>query len=318
MTRKRPALGRGLGALIPSAPAPAPAAPVRKDPPGEPPGRGQIRELPIEQLMPNPDQPRKHFAPAELEELAASIRTQGIIQPIVVTARTPAPTDPGAPRYLIVAGERRWRAAQRAGLHAVPVVVRDVAEEDRLELALVENIQRADLNPLEEAQAYAELSRLRGYTQEALAERVGKDRSTVANAMRLLRLPPKVQALVREGRLSMGHARALLGLEHEDEMTALAAEVVRGKLSVRATERAVRQRNAASTERPSQTDADADRRKIIVAELENRLRRRLGAKVRLRTRGKGKGAGVLEIPYGNLDELDRLLRVILGDPTRSQ
>ena len=220
------------------------------------------------------------------------------------------PGSGGAKTYLIIAGERRWRASQKAGLHEVPVVIRAIDEEDRLELALVENIQRADLNPIEEAQAYRELIRLREYTQEELAMRVGKDRSTVTNALRLLRLPDRVQELVQIGKLSMGHARALLGLEHEDAINAVATEVVRGNLSVRATEAAVRKYNAdQKAEVPSDEDS---RRKIIVGELETRLRRRLGARVRLKSKGK-KGNGMIEIPYASLDELDRLLKMLLVD-----
>ncbi|MEM6293814.1 MAG: ParB/RepB/Spo0J family partition protein [Myxococcota bacterium] len=318
---KRPALGRGLGALLPNqskgggkpagkdgdAKAPAGKGPKAKASEPEVPRTG-VQTLPIEQLRPNPEQPRKHFDPVKLEELTASIKHQGILQPIVVTPEA-KPGGKGPRTYLIIAGERRWRASQKAGLHAVPVVIREIVEEDRLELALVENIQRADLNPIEEAQAYAALIKLREYTQEELALRVGKDRSTVANAIRLLRLPDKVQTLVQTGRLSMGHARALLGLEHEDDMNAMAGEVVHDNLSVRATEAAIRKRNAAPKGPP--TDEES-RRKIIVGELETRLRRRLGARVRLKSGGK-KGNGTIEIPYGSLDELDRLLKVILDN-----
>jgi ParB family chromosome partitioning protein len=228
---------------------------------------------------------------------------------------SPVVTAPGMPRrYLIVAGERRWRAAQLAGLHEVPVVVREVDDDERLELALVENIQRADLNPIEEARAYSQLLQLRGWTQDEMAGRVGKDRSTIANALRLLRLPEKVQEMVREGQLSMGHARTLLGLEQEADILALAREVVRGGLSVRSTEQAVRKHNA-TPRTTAEPDDEAQRRKIIVRELEDRLRRRLGVRVKLRPKGKGKGAGTLEIPYGSLDELDRVLHVILHDPS---
>ncbi len=311
--KKRPALGRGLGALLPNqskggakdggakpAAAPVPA------PPSEP--RTGVQTLPIEQLQPNPEQPRKHFDPVKLDELSTSIKTQGLLQPIVVS---PQPsTRGGAKSYLIIAGERRWRASQKAGLHEVPVVIRSIDEEDRLELALVENIQRADLNPIEEAQAYRELIRLREYTQEELAMRVGKDRSTIANALRLLRLPDRVQEHVQVGKLSMGHARALLGLEHEDAINAVAAEVIRGNLSVRATEALVRKHNA---EQKAESPSDEDsRRKIIVGELETRLRRRLGARVKLKAKGK-KGQGMIEIPYASLDELDRLLKMLLSD-----
>ncbi len=309
-SKRRPALGRGLGALLPGAtPTPAATAATATDEPATTNADDGLRNVAIEQLSPGPDQPRKRFDPQALAELSQSIETQGIIQPIVVS---PADTAPGQPRhYVIVAGERRWRAAQQAGLRQVPVVVRKVDDHERLELALVENIQRADLNPIEEARAYAQLQKLRGWTQDQMAERVGKDRSTIANAVRLLRLPDRVQEMVREGRLSMGHARTLLGLEHETDIIALAKEVERASLSVRATEQAVRKHHA-PTPAPDAND-EADRRKIIVKELEDRLRRRLGVRVRLRPKGKGKGAGTLEIPYTSLDELDRVLHVILGD-----
>ncbi len=311
--KKRPALGRGLGALLPNAgkqaapkTAPAQSPPGSSEPSDTP--RVGVQTLPIEQLEPNPDQPRRYFDPTKLEELTTSIKNHGLLQPIVVTPHG-KPGD-GAQSYLIIAGERRWRASQKAGLHDVPVVIRAIAEDDRLELGLVENIQRADLNPIEEALAYAELIKLREYTQEELAARVGKDRSTVANAIRLLRLPQRVQGMVQVGTLSMGHARALLGLEHEDAMNAMATEVTRGSLSVRATEAAVRKHN---TEQTAQAPSDEDsRRKIIVGELETRLRRRLGARVSLKSKGK-KGQGMIEIPYASLDELDRLLKMLLAD-----
>lgn len=305
-TKRRPALGRGLGALIPSAPTPKPEPEAAAEPTDRDPGTG-LRTLPIEELSPSPDQPRKHFDETALNELAESIKANGIIQPIVVT---PAPASVGT-RYLIVAGERRWRAAQRAGLHDVPVVVRQTEEAERLELALVENIQRADLDPIEEARAFAQLIDVRGYTQDALAERVGKDRSTISNALRLLRLPEKVQTMVHAGQLSMGHARALLGLSDDRTMIEVAKEVVAEGLSVRATENAVRKR--ATDEQPVAPDDAVERRKIIVGELENRLRRRLGVRVKLRAKGS-KGAGTLEVPYASLDELDRVLKMILGDP----
>jgi ParB family chromosome partitioning protein len=312
--KRRPALGRGLGALLPGAgpkQGASEAGPAGEEPSVAAPAPGEgMRTVPIEALSPGPDQPRKRFDPQLLTELARSIETQGIIQPIVVS---PVATAPGQPRrYLIVAGERRWRAAQQAGLHEVPVVVREVDDEERLELALVENIQRADLNPIEEARAYAQLLQLRSWTQDELAGRVGKDRSTIANALRLLRLPEKVQEMVREGQLSMGHARTLLGLEQEGDIITLAREVARVGMSVRATEQAVRKHNA-TPRSPGEVDDEAQRRKIIVKELEDRLRRRLGVRVKLRPKGKGKGAGTLEIPYGSLDELDRVLHVILRD-----
>lgn len=304
-SKRRPALGRGLGALIPAAPAARPAPPPSA---GEPAIDRGPRTMAIEVLQASPEQPRRRFDEDRLRELAASITAQGIIQPIVVS-----PADE-AGKYFIIAGERRWRAAQMAGLHDVPVIVRETDAAQRLELALVENLQRADLNPMEEAQAYAQLCDLQGYSQQALAQRVGKDRSTVANALRLLRLPDRVQELVRTEQLSMGHARTLLGLDAEADMIDLARTIIKEGLSVRATERAVRAKTAESQPAPK-LDDEQQRRKIIVDELQTRLRRRLGVKVKLKTRSDK--AGVLEIPYGSLDELDRVLRMLLDDSARA-
>ena len=228
---KRPVLGRGLGALIPQRqaepaanPDPGQAGSSSGSQSGSQSGatpNSSLRTLPIESLVPNRDQPRKHFEAALLRELADSIKIHGIVQPIVVT---PHDDPPGS--FMIVAGERRWRAAQIAGQHDVPVVVRDTPESDRLELAVLENLQRLDLSPIEEAAAYRQLMDVREYTQEQLAERLGKDRSTISNALRLLKLPPKVQGYVQEGRLSMGHARALLALESPADMIELAMEAM--------------------------------------------------------------------------------------------
>lgn len=313
MSRKRPALGRGLGALIPeripdkSGDRPSPRADTEAPRP-DPSRDVAPRSAPIEALEPNPEQPRRRFERGALEDLAASIRSVGIIQPIVVTAKGPG-------RYEILAGERRWRAAQLAGLHEVPILLRDTPEEVRFEVALIENLQRADLDPIEEAQAFQQLIDIRGYTQEELAGRVGKDRSTIANALRLLGLPPKVQILVSEGALSMGHARALLGLEQATEMRELASEIIRRKLSVRATEAEVRRRRKARAEAEAELSGPSDehrRQAIIIADLETRLRRSLGTKVKLLTSKRGKGPGKIEIPYGDLDELNRLLHVLLA------
>ena len=299
MNRKRNALGRGLGSLIPQ---PRDETP-RPEQPATTAGRGEgLRRLPIEMLFPSPEQPRKHFDAEALQHLADSLLRQGMIQPIVVTPD-------GADRYLIVAGERRWRASQIAGIHDVPVIVRDTEEHERLELALVENIQRADLNPLEEARAYQQLMDLRGYTHEQLAERIGRDRSTITNSLRLLKLPDKVQDAVRDGRLSMGHARALLGLPREGDMIELARQILRSGMSVRATEQAVRRLSRAEEQPPAAPEQD--QRRIIVGELEDRIRRRLGVRARLRAKSTRKGGGVLEIPYADLDELDRVLHILL-------
>jgi ParB family chromosome partitioning protein len=301
---KRSALGRGLGALIPGAregreSTAVPALPAAASAHG-------LRILAIEALRPGAEQPRKRFDADRLRELADSIRHHGILQPIVVA---PIVGEPG--EYTIIAGERRWRAAQLAGLHEVPAIIRDAPESERLELAMIENLQRQDLDAIEEAQALRQLMDIKGYTQEQVAERIGKDRSTVANTLRLLGLPLRLQGMVHDGRLGMGHARALLGLDDLAAMSELADQVVRDALSVRAVERAVRQRLRDQEADPAAPEpgSDAERHTIIVRELEVRLRRALGAKVSLRERSQK--AGTIEIPYSSLDDLDRLLRLLL-------
>ncbi len=294
-TQKRNALGRGLAALIPGASAPTAApAPVAVNA-----ARGDgLRTLPIEDVHPAPGQPRKSFDDARLDELAASIRAQGIIQPVVVRVRE-------AGGYELIAGERRWRAAQRAGLHEVPAVVRDVAEKRAFEMALVENLQREDLNPIEEAQGFSRLVEEFGYTQEALAARVGKDRSTVANALRLLRLPDDVRELVVEGRLSMGHARALLGLESADAIGRLARRVVARELSVRQVELLVRRERDGEPSAPAVPKTPS----ASARDLAERLTRALGTRVKVVEAGPGKGH--LEISFHSLDQLDTVIARIL-------
>jgi len=289
---KRQALGRGLAALIPSAgETTADAAPHAT------PGSG-LRTLDIENIHPSNKQPRKHFDDARLDELAESIRSQGIIQPLVVRVR-----EGGG--FELVAGERRWRAAQRAGLHQVPAVVREVAESQAFEMALVENLQREDLNPIEEAEGYQRLVAEFGYTQESLSARVGKDRSTVANALRLLRLPPAVRALVIEGRLNMGHARALLGLESDPVIERLARQAVSRGLSVRQVESLVK-RERETGNRPAETPAQPS---PAARDLVRRLEQTLGTKVKL-VEATPK-SGHLEVFYSSLDELDAILARIL-------
>jgi ParB family chromosome partitioning protein len=299
-TQKRKALGRGLAALIPGAPAPA-ATPAPASTSPEQPARGGdgLRTIAIEDVHPSREQPRKQFDDARLEELAASIRAQGIIQPLVVRVRA-------AGGYELIAGERRWRAAQRAGLHEVPAVVRDVAEKRAFEMALVENLQREDLNPIEEAQGFERLIEEFGYTQEALASRVGKDRSTVANALRLLRLPDGVRGLVTEGRLSMGHARALLGIEAADAIERLARRVVARDLSVRQVEALVRRERDGE---PRVSATAPARPSVNARDLAERLTRALGTRVKVVEEGPGKGR--LEISYHSLDQLDVVLSRIL-------
>ncbi|ACL67826.1 parB-like partition protein [Anaeromyxobacter dehalogenans 2CP-1] len=291
--KRRPALGRGMAALLSNAPpppsaaaAPAPAIPGRT-----------LLTLPVEAIERNPEQPRKRFEDAKLEELAASIRQHGIVEPILVRK------DGG--RYRILAGERRWRAAQRAGLKEVPAVLREATDREAFELALVENLQRADLNAIEEAEAYEVLQADHGLTQEAIATRVGKERSTVANALRLLKLPEDVRESVRGGQLDMGHARALLGLEDGEAIRKIAQRAIREGLSVRATEALVR---SLSKKPPKAGPSDAPADSPAIRDLAHRLQRRLGA--RCRVVPKSAVAGKLEVEYTSLDELDGILAKI--------
>ncbi len=286
--KPRAALGRGMAALLSNA-APPPSVSVAAAS-----GRALL-SLPIEAVQRNPGQPRKRFEEARHEELAASIREHGIVEPILVRRD-------GA-GYRILAGERRWRAAQRAGLKEIPAILRDASDREAFELALVENLQREDLNPIEEAEAFDVLVREHGLTQEAVAQAVGKERSTVANALRLLRLPADVRDLVKEGQLDMGHARALLGLEGEDAIRKAAQRVVREKLSVRATEALVR-----LLTRKGRPSAPPKVESAALRDLTTRLQRRLGA--RCRVLPKSAVSGKLEVEYTSLDELDGILAKI--------
>lgn len=277
MADKRPALGRGLSALIPDAPA-------------VPPPSERALEIDIDLLRPNRDQPRTAMDESKIEELARSIKSNGIIQPIVVRK-----ADHG---YEIIAGERRWRASQRAGLLKVPVVVRDIPEERLLASALIENIQREDLNPIEEAQAYRRLTEEHHLTQDQIADAVGRDRSSVANYLRLLKLPTEVKSNLSAGALSMGHARALLGLSDEGEQLRVAREVVAKNLSVRETESIVKK----GTQQPSVTREETPK-DVHTRAAEEKLRFALGTRVRIARKGKG---GKIEIDFQNEDELQRL------------
>lgn len=276
--QKRPRLGRGLDAMLPAAPAPKSVDHVAA----------------IEEVFPNRDQPRQHFDDARLDELAQSIRQVGILEPILVRKRQ-------AGGYEIIAGERRWRAAQRAGLREVPIFVRELSPRDAFEAALVENLQREDLNPIETARAFARLCEEHGYTQETVAARVGKDRSTVANSMRLLKLPDDVLALVESGKLSEGHGRAILGAPSVGAMQKLARQVVAENLTVRETERRARTSTQAAAKKEGAKSAN-------VRDLETRLGRTLGTRVNVVDR---KGKGRLEIIYTSYAELDRILEKIL-------
>jgi ParB family chromosome partitioning protein len=285
---KRRALGRGLDALLPAAPSAAPGY-----------GDKSVFACPIEKIVPQGGQPRQHFDTQKLDELAASIREHGLIEPLVVR-RTP-----GGDKFELIAGERRWRALQRAGVREALVVVKDVSAGAAFELALIENVQREDLNAIELAEAYERLVRDHGYTQEALADRLGKDRTTISNVLRLLKLPPRVRAKVVSAELSEGHARALLGAADAAVIERLADRVVRGGLSVRATEELVRghAKSRGATEKDAKSAKSAS-----VRDLEQRLTRALGTKVEVRDRGK---KGEIAIPYADLDALDRVIDKLL-------
>jgi ParB family chromosome partitioning protein len=319
VAEKRPALGRGLSALIPEAPPAPPPAPAVSQAPAKdiPP-----TEVDLDLIAPNPYQPRLNFDEAKLEELAQSIRANGLIQPIIVRraggaksgaaagAPSGASQQTGAP-YEIIAGERRWRAAQRAGLLRVPVLVKDVPDEKLLEVALIENIQREDLNPIDEALAYRRLIDDFHLTQEALASAVGKDRSSVANFLRLLKLPESVRKEVASGALSMGHARALLAIEQEAALERAAREVLDRKLSVRETEALAKKANepapaepvpGAGVEAAVEPPPDVHTRKA-----EETMRLSLGTRVHIRRKGHG---GRIEIEFVSEDELHRLYEYI--------
>lgn len=274
---KKMGLGKGMGALLP----------VVED------HGKKYFSCPIEEIRPSKDQPRKTFVNEKLEELAASIREKGIIQPLVVCRK--------GDHYLLIAGERRWRAAQKAGLHEVPVVIQDVSEDTALEMALIENIQREDLNAVEEAEAYHQLLERFSLSQEELAKRVGKERSTIANALRLLKLPAEIKRDVVEERISMGHARALLTLEDPEEQKRARDEIVRGHLSVREAEALVKRKKA--PERPKgKKGEDPELRDLV-----DRIQRHFKAKVAIRKSGRG---GKLEISFGDQKELGRIIDLL--------
>ncbi len=283
MVEKRPALGKGLSALIPDAPEP----------------RSATLEIDVDLISPSRVQPRTHVDPAGIEDLARSIRANGIIQPIIVRR--------DGLGYQIIAGERRWRAAQHAGLLRVPVVVKDVPpgqESKLLEMALVENLQREDLNPIELALACRRLGDEYELTQEQIADALGKDRSSIANTMRLLRLPMAVRDHLASGTLSMGHARALLGLEHEAAILTAAADIVARRLSVRETEALVKRLIAPP---PPKQGPKTD---VHTRAAEQELRLALGTPVRIVRRRKG---GRIEVDFKSEDELQRLYEVLTGE-----
>jgi ParB family chromosome partitioning protein len=284
MTRK--ALGRGLGALL-SAEGTATAT-------------EDTSEVPIDLIDPSSLQPRSIFDDGKLDELAKSIRANGVVQPVLLRRK--------GTRFELIAGERRWRAAQRAGLSKVPAVLRDVSDEKVLEIALIENIQREDLNPIEEAGAYKKLIDTLGLTQEMVAERVGRDRSYITNYLRLLRLPEDLQELLQAGRLSTGHARTLLGVDRVDVQRRIARKIIEQDLSVRATERLVRlssgPRATVVKSAPARQEADPN-----VRAAESKLRRHFGTQVRIVQSGDSH-AGKIEIEFYNRGDLDRLYSLL--------
>jgi ParB family chromosome partitioning protein len=275
---KRKALGKGLSALIPDA--------DKLDEKDE-----QFFQCPIEAIEPNPYQPRQEFSPVELDEMVASVREKGILTPLLVSRK-----DGG---YQLIAGERRWRAAQKAGLARVPVVVREATPSEFLELALIENIHRKDLNPIEEAGAYAKLLKDTGSTQEALAKRLGKDRSSITNLLRLLKLPTSIQKDVIDGRLSMGHARLLAGLKGRQEQTALRDVIVKKGLSVRQAEALAKKAKG-----PVGPGGKRSSKDPYIRSLEDNLKRSLGTKVEIKKKGS---KGHITVHFYSDDELDRLL-----------
>jgi ParB family chromosome partitioning protein len=276
----RQALGKGLGALIPE----------KGVPEGE--GKKALQQCGIEEVQPNPFQPRKTFSDEQLQELVDSIREKGILQPLLVRRKSDG--------YELIAGERRWRAAQRAGLREIPILVRDVSDSEMLELSLIENIQRENLNPIEEAEAYKRLMEQFHLTQDEISKKVGKDRTTIANMVRLLRLPPEIKLSLAEGKITMGHARAFLSLDGVDKQKLLWKKLLAGGLSVRQTESLVKRLRTRSSPPPRRSHPEWS---ALIEELQ----RALGTKVRIvgkRKRGK------IEIDFFSPDELDRIIELL--------
>jgi ParB family chromosome partitioning protein len=308
----KPALGRGLGALLggqpssrpPATPSSPTAAPVQA---AEIPAGETVLKVPISKVFPCSFQPRKQFTEEALQELAESIREQGIIQPLIVRPR--------GERYELIAGERRWRAAQIAQITELPVIIREADDRTVLELALVENLQRENLNPIEEALGYSQLIEQFSLTQEQAATKVGKSRAVVANALRLLKFTPEIQDHIRHGRLSVGHAKVLLGLGDSPKLKRAVEEVLRDSLNVRQTEALVARLGSESISTsesavPGST-APKSTADIHILDLQNKLQEKFGTKVQLRYRD---GKGSLEIRFFNDDDLERILKIAGIDP----
>ena len=301
----KPALGRGLEALlggspIAKPPVPAPASTTVPDAAAASDPRERVQRVPLDRIRPCPFQPRKDFSPEALRELADSIKEQGIVQPLIVRERDG--------RLELIAGERRWRAAQLLGLAEVPVILRQADDRAVLELALIENLQRENLNAIEEAQGYAQLIEQFQLKQEEVAGKVGKSRAVVANALRLLKLPTAIQTSIREGRLSVGHAKVILGLANETNQRVAAERILKEGLNVRQTEALVARLQAREAgTRPGPGPITPQNRDAHVASLENQLRERLGTKVHLRY---AHGRGALEVAFFSDAELERILQII--------
>ncbi len=305
----KPALGRGLGALLggnsgakPATPVPAlqPAA-APQPPPAVPDTREHVLRVPLAKIKPSPLQPRKDFTAESLQELAASIKEQGIVQPLIVREM--------GEHYELIAGERRWRAAQLLNLAEVPAIVREADDRSVLELALIENLQRENLNAMEEALGYQQLINQFQLRQEDVATKVGKNRVSVANALRLLKLTPEIQAYVRDGRISVGHAKVILSLPLPEQQKLAAERVLKDGLSVRAAEELV---SSLQSQKPATSSKTTGTHMILsrdanVVSLENKIRERFGTKVALRYKA---GKGALEIRFFNEDDLQRILGVI--------
>ena len=302
----KPALGRGLAALLGGSPPEAKTPPVPIQPAHAMTAapvvdaRERVERAPLTRIRPCPLQPRKDFSEEALRELADSIKEQGIVQPLIVRARGEG--------YELIAGERRWRAAQMLGLGEVPVIVREADDRAVLELALIENLQRENLNPIEEAQGYSQLIEQFQLKQEEAAVKVGKSRALVANALRLLHLPPEIQAFVRDGRLSVGHAKVILGLNRAEEQRLAAERIIKQSLNVRQTEDLVAHWRNRGTAAAGAKSASLSRSKEThVADLEHRLQERFGTRVDLRYR---RGKGALQIHFYTDDDLQRVLEMI--------
>lgn len=297
---KRRALGKGLESLLPSRPAPTPPPPA---PPIE--STGKPLEIALDQIERNPFQTRTQFDEAKLNELAQSIAASGVVQPIVVRSL-------GKDSYQLITGERRWLASRKAGKTTIPAIVRQVSDEQAMEMTIVENLQRADLNPMEQARAYQRLSQDFKMTQEQMATRTGKERASVANFLRLLRLPEPIQQKVESGDLSFGHARTLLALDSPESITAAAQKVIALSFSVRQTESYV-QGLINPEAKPKKADKSAaEPEDPNVREAQDRLQRTLGLKVRIEDK-KGKGRVIIE--YAGLEDFDSILTALSGEPT---